>query len=357
MGCVHAVPLDDEQRARRAGARREPQSGAPQPSPVELFVVGSGNSGKTTLVKQLTRISSSQYESAEYRRETFAKGIHANLYDGVFALLRAFPDQLAVASEDVEMLYEGYQRHRFPTPCAQRMIAILKQYSTLALGGNNTGDNANLQDCFRVFAQKLVEGYPQWGEDEGEWTPTVEDCIRARVRTTGVTTQTLHFRDTTFCVTDVGGQKSERRKWLHLGRHVDQLLFVCAASEYDQDMFEEANKNRLVDSLELFQELASLECFAQTPLVLLLNKRDLFEEKIARVPLSASGIPGAPTEPVPLPVAVEWIRRQFELRLPPTATAAASFVVHLVCAIDQENAREVFVACWRQAKSSSNLGL
>ncbi|KAH9251356.1 hypothetical protein BASA81_010767 [Batrachochytrium salamandrivorans] len=300
MGCVHAVPLSEQRvnweiEREQSSARRELEN------QIELFVVGSGNSGKTTLVKQLTCISSphSQYASAEYRREAFVTVIHANLYDGVFALLYAFPNQLAITNEEMEMLSEGYQRHRLPPSCAKRMIAILNQYSALALG-----NDPNLQDCFLVFAQKLVEGYPQWGGEEIEWTPTIEDCIRARVRTTGVTKQTIHFRDTTFHLVDVGGQKAERRKWLHTFDTVDKLLFVCAASEYDQEMYEEANKNRLLDSLELFQEVANMECFAQKPFLLLLNKQDLFEEKISRVPLSASGIPGAPTELVPLAAAI-----------------------------------------------------
>ncbi len=33
---------------------------------------------------------------------------------------------------------------------------------------------------------------------------------------------------------DVGGQRSERKKWLHCFESVDAVLFVVAMSEYDQ---------------------------------------------------------------------------------------------------------------------------
>ena len=33
---------------------------------------------------------------------------------------------------------------------------------------------------------------------------------------------------------DVGGQRSQRRKWLHCFEHVSAIIFVVACSEYDQ---------------------------------------------------------------------------------------------------------------------------
>lgn len=44
---------------------------------------------------------------------------------------------------------------------------------------------------------------------------------------------------------DVGGQRSERRKWLNCFENVNLILFVLAVSEYDQVLFESANDVRL----------------------------------------------------------------------------------------------------------------
>lgn len=38
---------------------------------------------------------------------------------------------------------------------------------------------------------------------------------------------------------DVGGQRSERKKWIHAFEDVSILLFLCAVSEYDQFLFED----------------------------------------------------------------------------------------------------------------------
>jgi len=37
-----------------------------------------------------------------------------------------------------------------------------------------------------------------------------------------------------FTVIDVGGQRSERKKWLHCFQDVTAVVFVAAVSEYNQ---------------------------------------------------------------------------------------------------------------------------
>lgn len=47
---------------------------------------------------------------------------------------------------------------------------------------------------------------------------------------------------------DVGGQRSERRKWIHCFENVTSIMFLVALSEYDQVLVESANEVR-----QLFQ--------------------------------------------------------------------------------------------------------
>lgn len=41
---------------------------------------------------------------------------------------------------------------------------------------------------------------------------------------------------------DVGGQRSERRKWIHCFESVTSIIFCTALSEYDQVLLEERNQ-------------------------------------------------------------------------------------------------------------------
>ena len=42
-----------------------------------------------------------------------------------------------------------------------------------------------------------------------------------------------------YSVFDVGGQRSERRKWIHCFDNVESIIFITAISEYDQVLFED----------------------------------------------------------------------------------------------------------------------
>jgi GTPase SAR1 family protein len=85
---------------------------------------------------------------------------------------------------------------------------------------------------------------------------------------------------------DVGGQRNERRKWIHCFSDVTAVIFVAALSEYDQVLYEDATTNRMKESLDLFEEICDLKYFAKSAIILFLNKIDLFEEKLATNPIN-----------------------------------------------------------------------
>lgn len=41
---------------------------------------------------------------------------------------------------------------------------------------------------------------------------------------------------------DVGGQRSERKKWIHCFENVTSIIFCVALSEYDQPLLEANNQ-------------------------------------------------------------------------------------------------------------------
>lgn len=79
---------------------------------------------------------------------------------------------------------------------------------------------------------------------------------------------------------DVGGQRSQRKKWVYCFEDVRAVLFVVALSGYDMTLLEDATVNRLEESLNLFEQIVNNRWFKEASFVLFLNKLDLFREKI-----------------------------------------------------------------------------
>jgi guanine nucleotide-binding protein G(i) subunit alpha len=149
------------------------------------------------------------------------------------------------------------------------------------------------------------------------YLPTDQDILRSRVKTTGITETTFKVGDLTYKLFDVGGQRSERKKWIHCFENVTALVFLVSLSEYDQMLYEDESvvcrfplplllvynlflepNARGIDVVRLDMQftvvrqdvdckypLTSLFYDADVWQILFLNKIDLFAEKLPRSPL------------------------------------------------------------------------
>jgi len=91
------------------------------------------------------------------------------------------------------------------------------------------------------------------------------------------------MKNVDFRVFDVGGQRSERKKWIHCFEDVNAIIFIAAISEYDQVLFEDETTNRMIESMRLFESICNSRWFINTSMILFLNKKDLFADKINRI--------------------------------------------------------------------------
>lgn len=71
---------------------------------------------------------------------------------------------------------------------------------------------------------------------------------------------------------DVGGQRSERKKWIHCFENVTAIVFLVAISEYDQMLYEDESINRMQEALVLFDSICNSRWFVRTSIILFLNK-------------------------------------------------------------------------------------
>ena len=99
------------------------------------------------------------------------------------------------------------------------------------------------------------------------YMPTDQDILRSRVKTTGITETTFRVGELTYKLFDVGGQRSERKKWIHCFENVTALVFLVSLSEYDQMLYEDESVNRMQEALTLFDSICNSRWFVKTSIV------------------------------------------------------------------------------------------
>jgi guanine nucleotide-binding protein G(i) subunit alpha len=306
----------------------------------KLLLLGAGESGKSTLFKQMITIYGQGYPEKE--RRTFKPIIHNNIISSMKALIEQ-SDHLAKThnlATTVDRSLEGAKHHIMELKQDEEINSDLaRELSALwhDPGIKLTYENRarfQLTDSAAYFFDQVEQvAHPQY-------VPSEQDVLRSRVRTTGIVENEFKIEGNLFKMFDVGGQRNERKKWIHCFSEVTAVLFVAALSEYDMVLFEDENTNRMDEALNLFDEICNSRWFKKTSMILMLNKRDLFAEKIKHVPLTVWD-PDYPDANEFEP-ASQYIQAAFESKNKEHATK--KIYTHITCATDTNNMRVVFNA-------------
>jgi guanine nucleotide-binding protein subunit alpha len=102
---------------------------------------------------------------------------------------------------------------------------------------------------------------------EPTYLPTPQDIVHCRARTIGITEATFQLKDHEMLMVDVGGQKSERRKWIHCFQDVTSILFLVSLSGYDQCLVEDKDANQMQDAMTIWDSICHSQWFKQTSIV------------------------------------------------------------------------------------------
>jgi len=297
----------------------------------KLLLLGAGESGKSTLFKQMITIYGKGYPEAECK--TFAPIIYNNIITSMKALLQQCPnyggcgqpESARILTEEVkgdEVIDETLGAHIYHLWRDPGVQATYEQRS-----------NYQLTDSASYFFTKIDEIM------RPNYIPSEQDVLRSRVRTTGIVENSFDIDGNQFKMFDVGGQRNERKKWIHCFENVTAVLFVAAISEYDQVLYEDENTNRMVEALNLFEEICNSRWFRETAMILFLNKRDLFAEKIKKVSLRVCFQDYDKEDSVE--VAQQFLREQFESK---NHNPDKHVYSHVTCATDTDNISAVFNA-------------
>lgn len=252
---------------------------------VKLLLLGTGESGKSTIFKQMQIIYQSE-DFTDYEKSTYRDVVRRNVVESMQSLLfgcEKFGFELKTAqAEEAKKFILSLD----PLAAAFWVDQIVPATSLLwqDVGVQQAYDNrAKMQliDSASYFLDS--KNLERIGRHD--YTPSRDDILRARLRTSGIVERTFMVEKLPFKFLDVGGQRNERRKWIHCFDSVTAVIFVAAVSEYDQMLYEDENENRLTEAVRVFEEQLQNKYFFNSAIILFLNKIDLFKEKIPRVPI------------------------------------------------------------------------
>uniref|UniRef100_A0A7I4YU09 G-protein alpha subunit n=1 Tax=Haemonchus contortus TaxID=6289 RepID=A0A7I4YU09_HAECO len=297
---------------------------------LKLLLLGPADSGKSTTLKQMRIIHDEGFSDNEKRQRRYI--VNLNLIAGMVEVINAMP-QLGESyqnpdSEELAKIITKYYEEVRNSEAAELTNAVANAITRLL-------DDATVQEVLQHNSDLGIEENSVYflrelpRIREKDYLPSYEDILRSRVSTTGVVQFTFLIKNTTFKVFDVGGQKAQRRKWIHIFDDVHAVLFITSLSEYNQTLAEDNKVNRMKDSIELFGQICNNQWFSNTAMILFLNKIDLFADKIKRVNITcALKHYKGPQEYRP---ALDYITKKFKQQ---NLNLKRSIYIHETCATD-----------------------
>ncbi|GIY49928.1 guanine nucleotide-binding protein G(o) subunit alpha [Caerostris extrusa] len=291
------LSLDEEER--RAQLRSEEidkqlaELAKQERNVIKILLLGAGESGKSTLVKQMKIIHSDGFTIDEL------KSFKPTVLDNILSSMKYVLTGMGILRINLENAKNKVHAQTILScQCCFDEKYVMLPFIASALRSLWADKGVRLAVArgyeyeLNDSALYLFEGMDRICSEK--YVPTATDVLRARVRTTGIIETHFKINDFVIRMFDIGGQRSERRKWIQCFDDVGALLFVVALSGYDMVLQEDNAVNRLQESLQLFSSICNnrfslilllfffviVFCMIFVFQILFLNKLDLFREKI-----------------------------------------------------------------------------
>jgi len=203
-------------------------------------LVGTGESGKSTIFKQMQILYQEGFSDLE--KNTFRSVIRRNVVECMQTLISG--------CEKYEKKYRKGESSTSPKfmleldPLVQDFwqAEIVQHISQMWSDEKAIKEMYNERGGLQLLdsAEYLFNNVKRIGKTD--YMPSPDDILRARLRTSGIVERMFKIQGLDFKFLDVGGQRNERRKWIHCFDGVTAIIFVAAISEFDQVLYEDEKK-------------------------------------------------------------------------------------------------------------------
>ncbi|KAF5899240.1 guanine nucleotide-binding protein subunit alpha-12 [Clarias magur] len=308
---------------------------------VRILLLGAGESGKSTFLKQMRIIHGQQFDQKALL--DFRDTIFENIIKGMRVLVDA-RDKLMVPWQNLENEKHGMFVMSFENKAGMPVEPCTFQLYVPALQAL-WGDSGIQEAYGRRSEFQLSESVKYFLDNldrigQLNYVPSLQDILLARKATKGIVEHDFIIKKIPFKMVDVGGQRSQRQKWFQCFDGITSILFMVSSSEYDQVLMEDRHTNRLVESMNIFETIVNNKLFSNVSIILFLNKMDLLVEKVAKVSISKH-FPDFRGDPRCLEDVQNYLVQCFKRK---RRNRSKPLFHHFTTAIDTENIRFVFHA-------------
>ncbi|CAB4475151.1 unnamed protein product [Rhizophagus irregularis] len=253
MGCCMS---QEEQEGKRINEEIESQlrrDKLKMRNEIKMLLLGAGESGKSTILKQMKLIHDGGYSPEE--RESFKEIIFSNTVQSMRVILEAM-ETMSIKFRD-----GNNKKHSDTILNLPNQIEGDHLPQEVAIAIKILWTDSGVQEAFNRSREYQLNDSAKYYFDtidaiaKPDYLPSDQDVLRSRVKTTGITETTFLIGELTYRMFDVGGQRSERKKWIHCFENVTAIIFLVAISEYDQLLMEDETVNRMQEALTLFDSI------------------------------------------------------------------------------------------------------
>jgi len=203
---------------------------------LKLLLLGAGDTGKSTFIKQMKIIHGSGYSEEEKR--CYTHFVYQNIFVAIQSLIRAM--------SRLHIPYAEAQSNEYAALVGQVEYLRITTFEEPYVGAiASLWADKGIQKCYaRRREFELTDSAKYFLDDierirTREYVPIEQDILRVRIPTSGINEYQFDFNTFVFRMIDVGGQKTERKKWIHCFEDVVCIIFLVALSEYDQVLLED----------------------------------------------------------------------------------------------------------------------
>lgn len=315
---------------------------------VNVLLLGSGESGKSTFLKQMIIIHGHRDFTAEELRD-YRHQIYQNVINGMGTLLQArhkfnLPWAATEAGKIARLDQAAQAIETLSLPL--RSIEMVN-FCQLAPVVRQLWEDKTVQTCYdRRREFQLTDSVKFFFENilrisQPDYVPTNTDILLCRKATRSMSEHLFYIQKVPFMFTDVGGQRPQRHKWFQYFDGITSILFLVASNEYDQALLEDRRTNRLNEAINVFDTIVNNRQYEKISIILFLNKTDLLTEKVPHSDIRQH-FPDFKGDHRKVEDVQKYILNRFDQT---RHDRSRQFFYHYTTAIDTENIRRVFYDC------------